>query len=113
MTTRNKLALLASLYLSQGLPFGFFTVALPVVMRQEGLSLPAVSLANLLALPWALKFLWAPLLDRHGSTRIGRRRSWILPLQAASILVVVGLVSALVPAVRASRLDPIEALRYE
>src|SRR5262249_37088620 len=36
-------------------------------------------------LPWALKFLWAPLVDRYGSRRLGRRRSWILPLQGASI----------------------------
>ena len=81
-----KLGLLASLYLSQGLPFGFFTQALPVLMRNRGYSLEAIGLTTLLALPWALKFLWAPLLDRTGSERMGRRRSWILPLQAATVL---------------------------
>jgi len=37
--------------------------------------------------------------------------SWLLV--CSGILMVVGLVSALIPAMRASRLDPIEALRYE
>jgi RhtX/FptX family siderophore transporter len=84
MKTSTKLALLSSLYLSQGLPFGFFTQALPVLMRKQGLSLPAIGLAHLLALPWALKFLWAPPMDRHGSARWGRRRGYILPLQCLS-----------------------------
>ena len=91
MRTREKLALLTSLYLSQGLPFGFFTQAVPVLMRQEGRSLPDISQATWLMAPWALKFLWAPLVDRWGWRRIGRRRSWILPLQAAAIVLAGGL----------------------
>jgi RhtX/FptX family siderophore transporter len=84
MKTSTKLALLSSLYLSQGLPFGFFTQALPVLLRERGLTLPAIGLAHLLALPWALKFLWSPLMDRYGSARLGRRRGYILPLQVLS-----------------------------
>ena len=85
MKTPAKLGLLATLYLSQGLPFGFFSQALPILMRQEGRSLPDIGKATWLMLPWALKFLWAPLVDRLWVARVGRRRSWILPLQAASI----------------------------
>lgn len=93
-TTASKLLLLGSLYLSQGLPFGFFTQALPVMMRQKKLSLGAISLTSLLALPWALKFLWAPLVDTYGSKTFGMRKSWIVPLQvltALSLIVAVGL----------------------
>ncbi len=82
-----KLGLLGALYFSQGLPFGFFTQALPVMLRQQGLSLGTIGLTSLLAIPWALKFLWAPLVDRFGSARFGMRKSWIVPLQCASALI--------------------------
>ena len=36
------------------------------------MSLAAIGLASGASLPWVLKFLWAPLVDRHGS-----RRGWI------------------------------------
>lgn len=84
-----KIVLLGALYLSQGLPFGFFTQALPVMMRQEGASLRAIGLTSILALPWALKFVWAPLVDRYYWPPAGRRRSWILPLQAITALTLV------------------------
>lgn len=39
-----------------------------------------------LAAPWMFKFLWAPVVDRWWSPRLGRRRSWIVPLQALLVL---------------------------
>jgi MFS family permease len=89
MTTTAKIVLLSSLYFSQGLPFGFFTQALPVWMRERGLSLTIIGASSVLALPWALKLLWAPLVDRHGGSRLGRRRGWILPLQGMSAVAVI------------------------
>ena len=80
MSRALKIALLVALYLAQGLPFGFFTIALPVVLREAGYSLTAISALSLLSLPWALKFLWAPLVDR-----VGRRKTWLLALQLAGV----------------------------
>ncbi len=87
-STAARVALLSSLYFSQGLPYGFFTQALPVWMRQQGLSLTLIGASSVLALPWALKLLWAPLVDRYGGSPLGRRRGWILPLQLAQILAI-------------------------
>lgn len=87
----QKLGLLAALYFSQGLPFGFFQQALPVMLRDRGYSLTLISLSSLLSLPWALKFLWAPLVDATPPGRWGRRRAWILPIQALMAMVLAAL----------------------
>ena len=76
-----KIGLLSALYFAQGLPFGFQSNALPLYLTELGLSMTEVGLARALALPWALKMLWAPLVDRFGSARLGRRKSWIIPMQ--------------------------------
>ncbi|GHG70119.1 MFS transporter [Comamonas sp. JC664] len=78
----SRLALLGVLYFVQGLPFGFQSTALPVYLRSQGVSLTTIGLLGALWLPWAFKALWAPLVDRYGSERVGRRKSWILPMQA-------------------------------
>jgi MFS family permease len=75
-----KVTLLAALYLAQGLPYGFFTQALPVLLRDAGHSLKAISATSLLFLPWALKFLWAPFVDHRGT-----RKAWLVPLQVAAV----------------------------
>lgn len=76
-----KLTLLFSLYISHGLTFGCQSVALPVYLRNSGVSLELIGLSTLLAVPWLLKFLWVPLVDMFWSHRAGRRKSWIIPLQ--------------------------------
>ena len=91
----SKVGLLGALYFAQGLPFGFQAKALPVYLRSQGVSLKAIGFVGALALPWVLKALWAPLVDRYGSERLGRRKSWILPMQASMALACA--LAALVP----------------
>lgn len=82
MTRLRRLGVLWVLYFVQGLPFGFQATALPVHLRAQGASLTTVGLAGAVALPWLLKPLWAPWVDRYHLPALGRRRTWLLPLQA-------------------------------
>lgn len=83
---RSRLLLLLTLYVCQGLPTGVFTQALPAILRSYHVPLTVIGLSGLLAMPWALKFLWAPFIEARFSARIGQRRSWILPMQLAAFL---------------------------
>jgi MFS family permease len=79
----QKLSLLIALYFAQGLPFGFFTIVVPAMLRQSGQSLKTISVAAIvLTLPWLLKFLWAPFVDHRGT-----RRGWLLTLQVSGLAV--------------------------
>ena len=73
------LGLLSMLYFAQGLPSGLLGKALPPLLRDQGVSLSAIGFTALLALPWTLKFLWAPFLDRFWT-----RRRWLLTLNLAT-----------------------------
>lgn len=88
----RALPLLFALYFCQGLPGGFLAKALPAILRQEGLSLTAVGFAGALSLPWMLKILWAPLVDRFGSATFGRRKSWLVPAQLGMLIVTVAFI---------------------
>ncbi len=88
---RQTYLLLFSLYWAQGLPVGFMTHALPVILRAQGVSLAHIGGFGLLMLPWSIKVFWAPLVDRFGHSYLGHYRSWILPCQWLSVLVLIGL----------------------
>src|SRR4051812_29539713 len=72
------------------MPYGFQGVALKAYLRLNGASLSTVGFASLLSAPWLFKALWAPLVDRTGWPRFGRRKSWIVPLQGLLGLTCIG-----------------------
>jgi len=82
---QNLYLLLFSLYWAQGLPVGFMTHALPVILRAQGVSLAHIGGFGLLMLPWSIKIFWAPWVDRHALSRLGHYRSWILPTQFLTV----------------------------
>ena len=81
----RDLWLMAAFGFACGLPLplaGGFT--LRQWMAEGGVSLASIGAAATIGLPYALKFLWAPMLDRApppGFRRFGRRRGWLLLVQ--------------------------------
>ena len=88
---------LAILFLgfAEGLPLALTGATLNVWLTEEGVSRTNIGLFALVTMPYALKFLWAPLIDRMRLpvvTRLfGRRRGWALTAQAALIAALLGL----------------------
>ncbi len=76
--------MVAVLFLSfaSGLPFNLTNFTLQAWLASAGLSIAAIGMFSLVALPYNFKFLWAPLLDRYLPPIFGRRRGWILIFQA-------------------------------
>lgn len=71
------LGVIVALYMAHALPLYFYNVAVPAILRSQGVDLRWIGMLSLLYLPWALKFLWAPLVDRWHLPALGRRRSWL------------------------------------
>jgi uncharacterized membrane protein YfcA len=82
----NKQSLnLVVLYLAQAIPLYFCTFGLPTILRSEGVSLEKIGLMGFLLLPWVIKFLWAPCVDKNYISKIGKRKSWFLIMQIFTI----------------------------
>ncbi|HEX7604080.1 MAG TPA: MFS transporter, partial [Polyangiaceae bacterium] len=73
------LTALSLLYAAQGVPYGFASEYLPVVLRQSGYSMGAIAAVGWLQLPWQLKVIWAGLADRQAFR--SRSRGILLALQ--------------------------------
>ena len=76
---------------SCGLPLLLTISVLQAWMKEEGMDLTVIGMMALVGLPYTLKFLWAPFLDRFTLPFLGRRRGWLLVAQVALIFSIAGL----------------------
>lgn len=80
---------------SSGLPLYVLLQLIPAWLRRDHIDLTSIGIVGLAQIPYAWKFLWAPLCDRFSFKSLGRRRTWILGSQLLLMLsmAVVGMLS--------------------
>lgn len=86
-----RLALMLGLGFASGLPNPLTGSTMTAWFASEGVTLAMIGFASIFHLPYNLKFLWAPLLDRYGIPGLGRRRGWMLLAQLALVLSIAAL----------------------
>ena len=76
------IACLLILYTLQGVPLGMSAV-FPLLLKDQGASYSDLARFSFCSWPFALKLLWAPLVDATRFPGMGRRKSWLVPCQLA------------------------------
>ncbi len=79
----KRVGMLAGLGFASGLPLVMSGQTLSAWMATVGVDIKTIGLLTLVSLPYSLKFLWAPLLDRYALPILGRRRGWMALTQLA------------------------------
>jgi len=80
---------------ANGLPGLLTASTLGVWLHSYGFNYTSIGLFGLLHIPYAVKFLWAPLLDHYSlpflKKRLGQRRSWLCLVQVTAIAGLLGM----------------------
>lgn len=77
-----RLWLFTILYFIQGIPSGLFLISLPGWLAQHDLDKGRIgAFIAIVTMPWAFKFVFAPLMDKLHYLKMGRRRPWVLGTQ--------------------------------
>lgn len=83
MSQRNPWVFIPTLYFAEGLPYTIVMLMSTVYLKDMGAKNDLIGLTSLLAWPWTLKFVWAPLVDFFGL-----KKNWVVVAQVVlSILI--------------------------
>jgi PAT family acetyl-CoA transporter-like MFS transporter 1 len=75
-----NICFLMFLYLLQGVPIGLL-YSLPFILSARNVSYADQGTFSFAGWPYSMKLLWAPVVDSVFSHRLGRRKSWLVPVQ--------------------------------
>ncbi|HEY4715724.1 MAG TPA: MFS transporter [bacterium] len=89
----RRIAVIAFLGFSSGLPLALTSGTLQAWMATSGVDIRTIGIFSLVGLPYTLKFLWSPLMDRFVPPWLGRRRGWIILTQFLLIFGIAGMAS--------------------
>ncbi len=78
----RRMTAILLLSFASGLPLNLTGATLQAWLASVQIDIKTIGVFSLVGLPYVLKFLWAPLLDRYLPPLLGRRRGWILLYQA-------------------------------
>ncbi|WP_440682271.1 AmpG family muropeptide MFS transporter [Cysteiniphilum halobium] len=93
----RKMLVMFILGYSSGLPLMLTASSLTYWYHESGISIQDIGLLSLVALPYTLKYLWSPVIDRISFKYLGRRKGWIFLMQLL-LIVCVFLLSQFSPA---------------
>lgn len=77
---QGSIILLTFLYILQGIPLGL-AGTVPIMLQSMGVSYKEQAIFSFVYWPFAIKLLWAPIVDSFYISSFGRRKSWLLPTQ--------------------------------
>ncbi len=89
--TSRRMATVLLLGFSSGLPLGLTGSTLQAWMTHEGVNLRTIGIFALVGLPYTIKFLWSPFMDRYVPPLFGRRRGWLLLTQLLLVASIAGM----------------------
>ncbi len=84
--TSRRIATVTLLGFSSGLPLALTSGTLQAWMAVDGVDIRTIGIFALVGLPYTVKFLWSPIMDRFVPPLLGRRRGWMIITQIALIL---------------------------
>ena len=92
---RPRLIAVLLMGFSSGLPLALTFATLSFRLAEIGVSRTAIGLFALVGVPYSVKFLWSPLIDRLPiplwTSHLGRRRGWALAIQPLLAMAILGL----------------------
>ena len=93
------------LYIMQGVPSGLALTALTNYLAAEGVTAQRLAtFGTIVGLPWGVKFVWGPLIDRFQGFAMGRRRPWVLFAQVMAFFASLSLLLPVNPVLNINQL---------